>query len=157
MRILAIDPGTIQSGYVLYAPGLTVIGDTIPNEQMFGMIDSMTPNVIAVEMIASYGMPVGREVFETCVWIGRYVQYCLEHGKPFPRFVYRKDVKMALCQSPRAKDANVWQALVDRFGEPGSKKLPGFLYGIRSHARAALAVAVYMEMRLRAQQEGRTC
>ena len=148
MRILAIDPGTIQSGYVLYSPGQTVFGETVPNERVFQVIESTAPDVIAVEMIASYGMPVGREVFETCVWIGRYVQYCLEHGKPFPRFVYRKDVKMALCQSPRAKDANVWQALVDRFGGPGTKQLPVFLYGIRSHARAALAVAVVTEMQL---------
>ncbi len=47
---------------------------------------------------------------------------------------------MALCNTTRAKDSNVWQALVDIYGAPGTKKNPGGTYGVRSHARAAMAV-----------------
>jgi hypothetical protein len=58
----------------------------------------------------------------------------------------RKDVKLHLCGSPRAKDANIRQALLDRYGGKekaiGSKHQRGPLYGIRSHLWAALAVAV---------------
>jgi hypothetical protein len=57
--------------------------------------------------------------------------------------VFRKDVKLHLCNSPRAKDANVRQALLDRLGPQGTKKAPGPTYGVKSHEWAALAVAVY--------------
>jgi hypothetical protein len=93
----------------------------------------------AIEMIASYGLPVGREVFETCLWIGRFMERL---DKP-TRLIYRKDVKLHLCNSPRAKDGNVRQALVDKYGKPGTKKNPGKLYGISGHLWAALAVADY--------------
>jgi hypothetical protein len=94
---------------------------------------------LAVEMIASYGMPVGREVFETCVWIGRFVQ-AWQPGAH--EFVYRRDVKMYLCGSNRAKDGNIRQALLDLVGPQGTKKAPGPTYGLRGDEWAALAVAV---------------
>jgi hypothetical protein len=95
---------------------------------------------IAIEMVASYGMPVGREVFETCVWIGRFQQ-----AYPSPeavKLIYRRDVKLHLCGNSRAKDANIRQALIDKLGPVGTKAAPGPLYGVRSHAWAAVAVAV---------------
>jgi hypothetical protein len=93
-------------------------------------------------MIASYGMAVGASVFETCVWIGRFVQTASVSGGNVTR-VFRKDVKLHLCNSPRAKDGNVRQALIDRLGPQGTKKAPGPTYGVKSHEWAALAVAVY--------------
>lgn len=99
----------------------------------------MPYDLVSIEMIACYGMPVGRETFETCVWIGRFI----ERAKQPHRLVYRKDVKLHLCNSPRAKDGNVRQAIIDRFGKPGMKKSPGVLYGVSSHVWAALAVAIY--------------
>jgi hypothetical protein len=59
------------------------------------------------------------------------------------QLVYRRDVKLHLCHSPRAKDANVRQALIDRLGPQGTKKNPGPTYGMKSHLWAALAVGVY--------------
>jgi hypothetical protein len=56
--------------------------------------------------------------------------------------VFRKDVKMHLCNSMRAKDANIRTALIDKLGAPGTKKMQGPTYGVTSHAWAALAVAV---------------
>src|SRR5699024_5972970 len=97
---------------------------------------------LVVEMIASDGMPVGREVFETCLWIGRFIQ-----AAGGAELVYRRDVKLHLCGSARAKDANIRQALIDRFG-PGREKAigikaqPGPLYGFKRDMWAALAVAV---------------
>jgi hypothetical protein len=56
--------------------------------------------------------------------------------------VFRRDVKLHLCGSARAKDPNIRQALLDRFGPVGTKKAPGPLYGVKSHIWSALAVAV---------------
>ena len=147
--ILAIDPGPQQSGFVLFneqTRGVLASG-VRSNQGMMGVIDAwnVEPSCrCAIEMIASYGMPVGKEVFDTCVWIGRFMENweSTKLAEGTLRLVYRKDVKMHLCGSTKAKDANVWQALLDKLGPVGTKKHPGPLYGIKSHARAALAVAV---------------
>ena len=88
-------------------------------------------------MIASYGMPVGKEVFETCVWIGRFIQ--ARTCQPFC-YIYRKEEKINLCGSMKAKDSNIRQALIDRFGEVGTKKQQGFFYGFKKDIWAAFAV-----------------
>jgi hypothetical protein len=141
MKLLALDPGTTQSAYVLW-DGKRVLGAAIlPNAMLIEILAAgeMPCDYLACEMIASYGMAVGREVFETCVWIGRFLQ---AHSGPH-RLVYRKDVKLHLCGSPRAKDANIRQALLDKYGPVGTKGTPGPLYGVKSHVWAALAVADY--------------
>jgi hypothetical protein len=125
------------------------VGDcgVMENKEVLDLIEChqlQTPGGrVAIEMIASYGMAVGKEVFETCVWIGRFVQVA---GPECVRLVYRKDVKLHLCGSPRAKDPNVRQALIDRWGGKaeaiGNVKKPGPLYAVKSHAWPALAVAV---------------
>jgi hypothetical protein len=101
--------------------------------------------LLAIEMVASYGMPVGREVFETCVWIGRFQESWRDGLRRVPedvRLIYRRDVKLHLCGNSRAKDANIRQALIDKLGPVGTKAAPGPLYGVKSHAWAAVAVAV---------------
>jgi hypothetical protein len=104
---------------------------------------------MAVEMIACYGMPVGAETFNTCLFIGR-IQEIWTHQKSLPlRLIYRREVKMHLCGTMKAKDPNIRQALLDKFGPVGTKKLPGKLYGVSSHLWAALGVAVcYVETEL---------
>lgn len=135
--ILAIDPGSVQSAWVRYEEGKIYGFGISPNEELVGWVGECSGH-LAIEMIASYGMPVGKDVFETAVWIGRFIQaFKGDHTK-----VYRKDVKMHLCGSMRAKDPNVRQALLDRFGPPGTKKDKGVTYGISKDVWSALAVAV---------------
>lgn len=145
MKILAIDPGTEQSGYVRYEDGRIVESGVVPNDEALKLIGQRAyfadeGDVLAIEMIASYGMAVGKEVFATCVWVGRFQQVWADPDSV--RLVFRKDVKMHLCGTPRAKDANIRQALIDLIGPQGTKKEPGPTYGVKSHAWAALAVAV---------------
>jgi hypothetical protein len=142
MRVLAIDPGPVESAYVRLECGEITASGKLPNEVLLFCL--APADVLAIEMIASYGMPVGAEVFQTCVWVGRFV----ETWAPKPhRLIYRKDVKLHLCNSPRANDATVRQALIDRFGGKekaiGNKRAKGPLYGIKGDAWQALAVGVY--------------
>lgn len=141
-RVLGIDPGPVQSGIVRYVDGRVVLADIRPNAEIYPALQEPT-DVIAIEMIASYGMPVGADVFQTCVWIGKFVREA-EYVAPAARIVLlpRKDVKMHLCGTPRAKDGNIRQRLLDLLGPQGTKKQPGPTYGVKSHAWAALAVAV---------------
>lgn len=141
--ILAIDPGPSMSGWLAYDGRVLGSGVMPNNALLYGLVHqkgTYRAAFLAIEMIASYGMPVGREVFETCVWIGRFQQAW--HDPEAVRRVTRLEVKLHLCNSARAKDPNVWQALLDRFGPVGTKAAPGPLYGVKSHARAALALAV---------------
>lgn len=139
--LLAIDPGTEQSAIIEWTGEQILRKGIVPNDEVLPLLATSGAPVV-IEMIASYGMPVGRETFETVLWIGRFIQEAGRSGRPV-RTVYRKDIKLHLCHSMRAKDGNVRQALIDRLGAPGTKKAPGTTYGIASHLWAALAVAVY--------------
>lgn len=142
--MIAIDPGPAQSAWVQYDGSQVLAAGIESNDDVLRRIycEWGADEELVIEMIASYGMPVGREVFETCVWIGRFME-----AAGGAELVYRKDVKLHLCGSPRAKDANIRQALIDRFGPGkdkaiGTKAKPGPLYGFKADMWAALAVAV---------------
>lgn len=149
MHVLAIDPGYEQSAWLRYN-GARVLDHAIePNTDLLLRFTRNEFDVHAVvfESIESYGMAVGREVFETVFWTGRLFQEASRayrslgvHRMP------RRDVKQHLCYSARATDSNIRVALVDRFGGTasavGKKASPGPLYGIKSHEWAALAIAV---------------
>ena len=96
---------------------------------------------VVIEMVACYGMPVGKEVFDTCIWIGRFIQEADELGAVYD-YIYHKEEKMNLCNSMKAKDCNIRQALIDRFGVVGTKKNPGWFYGFKADIWSAYAVAV---------------
>lgn len=149
MKILALDPGTTKTGWCLLDNGSPIAFGVLENAAMLEMIrGTFGADVMAVEMIASYGMAVGREVFETCVWIGRFLQTWRDPAAV--KLVYRKDVKIFLCGTTKAKDANIRQALADSYPatgggatpQVGTKSQPGPLYGVSSHVWPALGVAV---------------
>lgn len=151
-RIFAIDPGPVESAWLELAEQWPVAFATEPNAIVLDRIGDTLAHVLAIETIVSYGMSVGAETFDTCVWAGRFVQAFLD-GRELPAgsdrvmLVPRPDVKLHLCHSRRAKDPNVRQALIDRYGPGksaaiGLKKTPGPLYGVSGHAWSALAVAV---------------
>lgn len=152
--ILAIDPGTTQSGFVILDGDRVVSSGTLPNAEALALVAGHT-GIVAIEMFASYGMSVGKEVFESVRWIGRFQQASL--APEAVRLVYRRDVKLHLCGNVRAKDPNIRQSLLDMFASTGGGKTPqigtkgqpGPLYGVTSHAWSALAVAVTTAATLR--------
>lgn len=136
--ILAIDPGTDKSAFVIYdSHDKNILDKGI--EENYDLLDqimhdpSMQSPILAIEMIASYGMPVGKEVFDTCVWIGRFVQ--AYNGSQDAKRIYRRTVKTHLCGSMKAKDANIRQVLLDKLGKDATK-------GVAKDMWSALAVAV---------------
>ena len=143
--ILSIDPGNIESAYCVidketYKP--IEFGKIKYEELRKKLISDLhyyPIETLAIEMIASYGMPVGKEVFDTCVWIGRFIE---SFKCPFTYYIYRKEEKINICGSMKAKDSNIRQALIDRFGEVGVKKSPGWFYGFKKDIWSAYAVGV---------------
>lgn len=145
LGLVAIDPGCEESAMVCMVDDSIVRRSKADNRGTLELVleyRTLGFTFLAIEMIASYGMPVGAEVFNTCLWIGRFVQ---AWGGPFT-LVYRREVKMFLCGNNAAKDGNIRQALIDRYGGKvaaiGNKKSPGPLYGISADVWSALAVAV---------------
>lgn len=148
--VIAIDPGNEESAWCRVRDSRPDGADKISNAELLRVLRSEwapeTVDLLAIEMIASYGMAVGREVFETCLWIGRFVEAWESRGGQ-TRLIYRRDVKLFHCESVRATDANIRAALIDRFG-PGKEKAigkkasPGPLYGFKGDTWAALAVAL---------------
>jgi hypothetical protein len=156
MRVLAIDPGNTESAYVVIDAETRRPEEfaKVPNGQLLTDLTLDNPlalggavDQVAIEMVASYGMAVGADVFETCVWIGRFYQALHGHS---PQLVKRSPVKLHHCRSLKAKDTNIRQALVDRFapGQPnhgkGTKAEPGWFYGFHSDVWQAYALAVYV-------------
>lgn len=151
MKILAIDPGTVESGYVEWDVEANILLG-FGNVENCRLLELIRPsytgrnchNHLVVEMIASNGMPVGAEIFETCVWIGRFVERF--NRVEATRLITRNEIKNHICHSSRAKDSNIRQAIIDRFGGKekaiGRKASPGPLYGLAGDAWAALAVAL---------------
>lgn len=143
--IVAIDPGPEESAWVRFdTNGMRIVDfGKESNRTVLGLLRYWwcmlrRPEMLVIEQIASFGMPVGAEVFETCVWTGRFME---RWGGPCDR-IKRHEVKTHLCHSPRAKDGNIRAALIDKFGPPGTKAKPGATYGISGDVWAALAVAV---------------
>lgn len=154
--ILAIDPGNIESAYCVidkktYKP---IEFAKVKNEELLEYIWDYIPrevDTLVIEMVASYGMSVGKEVFDTCVWIGRIQQYYLDFTSPYHQkveYIYRAEEKLNLCGSMRAKDSNIRQSLIDRFAEhdlkngKGTKNNKDWFYGFKADIWSAYAVGV---------------
>lgn len=137
--VLAIDPGNTESAYCLLSGAKKILGfGKVPNESLRNFFGVAAYDHLAIEMIASYGMPVGKEVFETCIQIGRLME---RSGRKTVNLITRLQVKMAVCHSPKANDSTIRTALIDLYGAPGKKSAPGPTYGITADCWAALALA----------------
>ena len=153
---LGVDPGTTESAYVLYDKETKQVDEfgKIPNEELLAKIHSWRFEQeldadFAIEMIASYGMPVGKTTFETVLWLGRFIEAWVQYTGASPvRKIYRKtDTCMHMCHTARAKDANITAAICDRYGgnmkvAKGTKKDPGPLFGFSGDVWQAMGVAI---------------
>lgn len=146
MRVIAIDPGTTHSGVILMdcLDEQPLFKEHMKNTELITWLKEQSQiDVLLLEWIESYGMAVGRETFETCHFIGKLALTAKLHGIPEIYHVGRKSIKMHHCNSTRAKDANIRQSLIDKYGLPGTKKAQGVTYGISGHIWPAYALATY--------------
>jgi hypothetical protein len=171
--IVGIDPGPVVSGYVCFQPPdrrapIGMGGSVVPNERILdylaGWANCGAGYSLAVEMVSSYGVQVGKSTIDTIWWAGRFAQAAEAKGMPQIR-VYRSTVRAHMFAryislmppDPACKrwptrwnqvgDPHVMRGLWARFGGSkakavGTKKKPGPLYGLKGHMWAALAVAV---------------
>jgi len=138
--VLAIDPGTTQSGWVLLKNRYVLGSGVWANSDLLQLIQQSPADSLAVERFEARGMPIGDESVETMLWTGRFIQAWRQPDSV--TLVKRSAVKIHLCGTARAKDQNIRQAVIDMLGPPGTKRAPGATHGVTSHAWSALAVAV---------------
>ena len=129
-RVLAIDPGPKESAFVVWDGDRVLEARKEPNDELLERIlvtsSRRLVGQVVIEQIRSYGMAVSADIFDTVEWSGRFHQA----SKPLPfEYIPRMMVKMHLCHDSRAKDSNIRQALIDRFGLVPTKKVPNPCYG----------------------------
>lgn len=154
MIILGIDPGPEQSWWVTWSSadrGLQmIIGKGEFSNSEFPVVTGAGVDVIVIEDVQCYGMPVGREVFQTAIAIGRFEERAKNRHIPVVR-VGRREIGLHFCNSTKAKAPNIRQAILDQFGGKekaiGYKKTPGILYGVKKHLWSALALCLWYEGR----------
>lgn len=148
MIVFALDPGTTETGAVLYDAEEERVVEAIvaSNEALLDRLRQPADLVaidatLVIELIDRGGM-ADRALFRTCIWSGRFAEAWEHSTGQIARWVPRSDVKNHLTRKPTAGDKHVRAALIARFGPQGNAKSPGPLYGVTSHKLAALAVAV---------------
>jgi hypothetical protein len=123
MNVLAVDPGSSESAWVLMKDGVPVKWAKEPNSVVLqrtgrqtlslnGRMVRLFADVLAIEYVRLRGMPVMQQVLDTMFWTGRFVEAWDGPWTPTDRL----DVKMTLCGDSRAKDGNIRVAVIDHYG-----------------------------------------
>jgi hypothetical protein len=112
MNLLSIDPGNVESAYCVFNGSEPLDFDKLENSALLMSISVSGCQHLAIETMFARGMPTAQEEMETQLWAGRFIQ---ASGLPFTQ-IRRLDEKIVLCGSARATDANIRQAIIDRFG-----------------------------------------
>ena len=170
--ILAIAPGNLNSAVAILDKEYycSVKHDILDNHELlsqirFGysgpnsLLPFYCPDAIVIGKITGYNMGVGQTVFDTCVWIGRFIEaarsvdYNTYYRPPTVVLLPRPEIKLHLCGSMRAKGEDIIDALADRFAPgkknkgKGTKDNPGWFYGFHTDIWSAYAVGVtYLDL-----------
>ena len=158
--ILGIDPGPETSGMVLYRLAedpRTGWGRVIRSRKDANLVElraeltggdvrnGLNPNTFEVVLECTQAGPPSTAVVKTTEVVGRLMEACDTRGIRWHAY-YRREVLQALdCAKKGNKDALVRAALIEIHGGTrqaaiGTKKSPGPLYGVSSHAWQALGV-----------------
>jgi hypothetical protein len=141
--VVGIDPGDTQSAYAVVDAHYEVVeADKVENEALALFLKcTLVDTHVVVEGIQSYGMPVGRNVFDTCYQIGRILQICDDLGLPWTIY-NRPEYTKAICGVQKISDSVLRQALLLRFGGDKKGEPLNKLKG-STDKRSAFAIAAY--------------
>lgn len=157
MNVFCVDPGTFCSAYAVWDGVKILDKGHVENDHMTTVLAGYSARsggladveVGGIEIMRGFGMPVGKEVFATCYWIGRWASlWARNRAGRFPVPIDRKDVAVHHCLKASAGDTNISAALKDRFGGKGTTKEPGVFFGVAgADMWSACALAVYLHDR----------
>lgn len=145
--IFAIDPGTRTSGFVQYNPTEGQVGFAFKDatvEEVVLLLQTSAAMadrfLVAIERVQSTGQ-AGADLLQTSEVVGRIQQAALLLGYEV-KLVYRREVCRILDVSGGGKDGQVRQRMLEAHPKGvGTKKKPGPLAGVSSHAWQALGLA----------------
>lgn len=157
-RYLCLDPGNRHTAWLLYQPSEKLIINGFgkePNERVLDIIIEKEEfyDLMLVEQLSGYiytpkgaqyrkQTTIGRDVIDTAVWSGRFVQQADIVGKEHVMML-RSTVSHHLCKGVQHPgNSEVRAALIKRFGEKGTMKNPGLLYGVSDDIWSSLALGV---------------
>lgn len=168
--LLAIDPGTMQSAYAGIRNDYSIIAAAkVPNNKVLELImlggydelviECMEPRTLNIGKEKAPPQRIGDETYETCIWIGRFMEAAYRHGMDVHR-VYRSEERRMLVPSkknklpplpepaPKSVDAQIRASLIRRFARhdkvngKGKKNSRDVFYGFKADMWNAYAVGV---------------
>lgn len=153
MKIVALDPGTRETGIVVYHPYEDVkipYAEKLPNSDVLKICRTLHdkyPNaVLAIEKIVTFNVKAGAHVFESVWWSGRFLEAAEMSGVQTV-LVERQFIKKIVTGNGNSKDSDVRQAVIKIIGPDGTKKNPGPTFKLKGATDkwAAAAVAITAE------------
>lgn len=161
--ILAIDPGTSKSAYCMMRTDYSIISAAkVDNDDALKLVKIGEYDGLVIECMEARHVQngvIGAETYDTCYWIGRYMQAAIDRGKPVNR-VYRADERKRLVPTKKNKlpphpstvgqsaDAQIRATLIRRFAKHDLKNGKGkaackdTFYGFHADMWSACAVGV---------------
>lgn len=131
MKILSIDPGNNDSAFVIWdtdSGKITHKSDIIPgttnrkteNNEMLRLIVDLKEfwEVMSIEIIENMGFSVGREIFDTAFWYGRFLQIAVDNRVPLENIVMcpRLRVQKEIGGKRGASDSEIVDKIIEMFG-----------------------------------------
>lgn len=158
-KVFAVDPGTVESGWVVLSRDLTILQkgkseNIVLLRKILPCLGLKYPDArLVIEDMQSFGKPVGNEVFKTAQFSGRIAEAWFNlRGQ---EAVFQKTTLMRRYItgfSKGGKDSDVRRGIMDIYANEtgyledtaliGKKKAPGPLFGVVNDIWLALGHAI---------------
>ena len=160
MIMLGIDPGPRDSGLTWWDTDAEKVresredlNDNILRELRDNPIPMCAAAMIIIEDPQPMRRPASEDFIDTCKWSGRFRE-AIEGGLDLATIgslimIPYREVSQHFCRIVGAKETFVKRAIIEKYGDPGTKSKPGKLYGTKGHGWSALAVCIVASERLK--------